>query len=70
MQIQTLALVHAPLSNPKPEKLEKFDGTEFKMWQQKMLFYLISHRDSELIGTQSLQLMHGRKVTSFAEIIF
>jgi len=29
-QIQTL--VHAPLPNPKPEKLEKFDGIEFKRW--------------------------------------
>ena len=38
MKIQTL--VHAPLPNPKPEKSGKFDGTEFKMWQQKMLFYL------------------------------
>jgi len=30
MQIQTL--VHAPLPNPKLEKPEKFDGTEFKRW--------------------------------------
>jgi len=29
----------APLFNPNPEKAEKFDGTEFKRWQQKMLFY-------------------------------
>ena len=38
MQIQTL--MPAPLLNPKPEKPGKFDGTEFKKWQQKMFFYL------------------------------
>jgi len=38
MQIQTL--VPAPLPNPKPEKSRKFDGTEFKSWQQKIFFYL------------------------------
>ena len=39
MQIQQM-LVPAPLPNPKSEKPGKFDGTEFKRMQQKMLFYL------------------------------
>jgi len=36
VSIQTI--LSAPFSNPKPEKAEKFDGIEFKRWQQKMLF--------------------------------
>ena len=39
MQIQQMT-VPAPLPNLKLEKLGKFDGMEFKRWQQKMLFYL------------------------------
>jgi len=34
------AVIFVPLPNKKPQKSGKFDGTEFKMLQQKMLFYL------------------------------
>ena len=47
VQIQTL--VPATLPNPKPEKPGKFDGTEFKRWQQKMLFYLTTLHLAKLL---------------------
>ena len=34
--------VMAPMTVSYGEKLEKFNGTDFKRWQQKMLFYLIT----------------------------
>ena len=78
MQLQ--ALMPTPLPNLKPKKPGKFDGTEFKRWQQKMLFYLTTLHLAKFLqevppehgtdGTQSLQSMHGLKVTSFTEIMF
>jgi len=78
MQIQIL--MSAPLSNPKPEKPGKFDGTEFKRWQKKTLFYLTTlyfvkflQEDPPELGTDRdsvLVVDAGRKVTSFAETIF
>ena len=32
--------VMVPMTVSHGEKPEKFNGTEFKRWQQKMLFYL------------------------------
>ena len=32
--------VMAPMTVSHGEKPQKFNGTEFKMWQQKMFFYL------------------------------
>ena len=70
------ALMPTPLPNPEPEKPGKFDGTEFKRWQQKMLFYMTTLHLAKFLqedppepgadGTQSLRLMYGRKVTFFA----
>ena len=38
--VPPLAPVMAPMTVSHGEKPEKFNGTEFKRWQQKMLFYL------------------------------
>jgi len=68
-------VVFAPLSNPKSEKQEKFDGIEFKRWQQKMFFYLAKFlqddpQKSALIGTPFLQLMYKHMMIFFAKITF
>ena len=73
MQIQTL--MPALLPNLKPENSEKFNGTEFKRWQQKMFFYLAKFlqddpQKSALIGTPFLQLMYKHMMIFFAKITF
>ena len=35
--------------NPSDEKLDKFNGTDFKRWQQKMLFYLTTMNLANII---------------------
>ena len=77
MQIQTL--VHASLPDLKPEKPWKFDGIEFKRWQQKMLFYLITLHLAKFLqegppepGTDRDSVLAAdawTKVTFFAETI-
>ena len=38
--VPPLTPVMAPMTVSHGEKPKKFNGTEFKRWQQKMLFYL------------------------------
>ena len=78
MQLQ--ALMPTPLPNLMPEKPGKFDGTEFKRWQQKMLFYLTTlylvkflQKDPLKPRTDQdsvLAVDAWNKMTSSAEIIF
>ena len=54
MQIQQM-MVSASLPNPKPEKPRQLNGTEFKKWQQKMLFYLTTLRLAKLLQENLLE---------------
>ncbi|KAK9995728.1 hypothetical protein SO802_020414 [Lithocarpus litseifolius] len=83
MSNQTV-LVAAPITVPvnHGEKSEKFNGTECKRWQQKMLFYLTTLNLAKFlyenapklkeneIGKWLLQWKHGNMLTSFAKTIF
>ena len=40
LQVPPPMSVMAPMTVSHGEKPEKFNGTDFKRWQQKMLFYL------------------------------
>ena len=64
------------------EKPEKFNGNDFKRWQQKMIFYLttlnlarFTHKkaptlnEEETDGKWLLQVMHGRMVIFCVGII-
>ena len=73
------ALMPTLLPNPKPEKPGKFDGTEFKRWQQKMLFYLTTLYLAKFLQEDPPEPVTDRnsilavddehKVTSFAETV-
>ena len=79
----------APIATPVTvpinhgEKLEKFNRTEFKRWQQKILFYLTTQNlvkflykdartlnENEVIGKQLLLQMHGNMQSFCVRIIF
>lgn len=56
---------NTPVSTPTPvmvnhgEKPEKFNGTEFKRWQQKMLFYLTTLNLARFLHEEAPALMEG-----------
>ena len=56
---------NTPVSTPGPvlvnhgEKPEKFNGTEFKRWQQKMLFYLTTLNLARFLHEESPALTEG-----------
>ena len=59
------------------EKPEKFNGTNFKRWQQKMLFYLTTLSLAKFLREDPPELVegvplwnHGKIQISYVEIIF
>ncbi|XXG79779.1 hypothetical protein AAC387_Pa09g0778 [Persea americana] len=49
----------APVMVNHGKKLEKFSGTEFKRWQQKMLFYLTTLNLARFLHEEALALKEG-----------
>ncbi|XXG80343.1 hypothetical protein AAC387_Pa09g1241 [Persea americana] len=49
----------APVMVSNGEKPEKFNGTEFKRWQQKMLFYLTTLNLAWFLHEESTALIEG-----------
>ena len=48
--------VMVPMTVSHGEKPEKFNGTEFKRWQQKMLFYLTTFNLARFLQVDALAL--------------
>ncbi|XXG71003.1 hypothetical protein AAC387_Pa07g0355 [Persea americana] len=65
MDIEKNTLGMTSVSTPAPvtvnhwEKPEKFNGTEFKRWQQKMLFYLTTLNLARFLHEEALALKEG-----------
>ncbi|XXG88121.1 hypothetical protein AAC387_Pa12g0375 [Persea americana] len=51
--------IFAPVMVNNGEKPEKFNGTEFKRWQQKMLFYLTTLNFARFLNEESPALIEG-----------
>ena len=49
--------VHVPINHG--EKLKKFNGTEFKRWQHKMLFYLTTLNSDRFLHKEAPALKEG-----------
>ena len=50
-------LVHVPINHR--EQLKKFNGTEFKRWQQKVLFYLTTLNLARFLHEEAPALKEG-----------
>ncbi|KAI3427701.1 uncharacterized protein J3R85_009272 [Psidium guajava] len=56
---QSSASVPAPVSVHQGERLEKFNGSNFKRWQQKMLFYLTTLNLTRFLTEEAPQISDG-----------
>ena len=54
--VPPLMLIMAPMTVSHGEMLEKFNGTDFNRWQQKMLFYFTTLNLARFLREDALAL--------------